>query len=78
MIIKNKLKIIWPIIILRCFLPILCFGFFGQIVLFLFTLFDCQNGKSYVSSRMSCRTGYAYLFIKPFNIVSILLLFPYL
>ena len=76
MIIKNKLKIIWPIIILRCFLPILCFGFFGQIVLFLFTLFDCQNGKSYVSSRMSCRTGYAYLFIKPFNIVSILLLFP--
>ena len=59
---KNTLTMIWPIIILRIILPIFSFGLFGQIFLFLATLFDCQNGYTYVSEKLQCRTGDLYLY----------------
>ena len=61
MIYKNKLKIMWPILILRYCLPIFTIGFFGQNFLFLGTIFECENGKSYVSRYIPCRTGKNYL-----------------
>ena len=67
---KNKLKFIWPIIILRICLPIVSIGFFGQIFLFLCTLFDCQNGHSYISEELKCRTGDWFIYHLPFVVVA--------
>ena len=71
---KNKKKIIWAILLLRVCLPIICIGFYGQILLFLFTLFDCKNGKSYASPEMVCKTGINYIAHAPFTSLAISLL----
>ena len=71
---KNKLKFMWPIIIiLRFCLPIISIGFFGQIFLFLTTLFDCQNGHSYISEELKCRTGDWFIYHSPFIAIAMCL-----
>ena len=65
----------WPIKILRYLLPIFCIAFFGQIFFVLLTIFECQNGKSYISSKLACREGSIYLYFMPNNIISIVLFF---
>lgn len=56
--IKNKqLNVFWPILILKYLLPLFSVCLFGQIFLLLATLFDCQNGFSYVSKDLICRTS---------------------
>ena len=67
---KNKLTFMWAIIILRICLPIFSIGFFGPIFLFLTTLFDCQNGKSYISKELECRTGDWFIYHSPFVAVA--------
>ena len=63
---KNKKKIMWTIPILRICLPIISIGLYGQIFLFLLTLFDCNNGKSYVAPEKNCKTGTNYIAHSPF------------
>ena len=63
---KNKKKIMWTIPILRICLPIISIGLYGQIFLFLLTLFDCNNGKSYVAPEKNCKTGTNYIVHSPF------------
>jgi len=58
---------------LRIVLPTVSFGFFGQIFLLLSTLFDCQNGNSYVSIALKCRTGSLFKYISPFAFLAIIL-----
>ena len=67
---KNK-KVIWSISILRILLPLFCVGFYGQIFVFFSTLFDCQNGKMYVSTKLNCRTGNNFLFHSVFVFIAI-------
>ena len=72
--IKNKKPRINILIsFLRFILPVMSFGFFGQIFLFLTTFFDCQNGKSYVSTQLKCRTGKWFTFFFPFIALALLL-----
>ena len=69
---KKKLTINWPLLILRVCLPIFSIGLFGQIFLFLMTLFDCQDGHSYVSSELVCRTGDWFIYHSPFVIIAMI------
>jgi len=59
--------------ILRIMLPVMSFGFFGQIFLLLTTFFDCQNGNSYVSTQLKCRTGNWFIYFFPFIVLAIIL-----
>ena len=69
---KKKYIINWLILILRIYLPICSKGLFGQIFLFLMTLFDCQDGHSYVSTELACRTGDWYIYHSPFVIMALI------
>jgi len=72
--IKNKLpRLNFIISFLRFILPIMSFGFFGQIFLLLTTFFDCQNGNSYVSAKLKCRTGNWFTYFFPFIVLAIIL-----
>jgi hypothetical protein len=72
--IKNKMpRINCLISFLRLMLPIMSFGFFGQIFLLLTTFFDCQNGNSYVSTQLKCRTGNWFTYFSPFIVLAIIL-----
>ena len=66
-------RINYLISILRFMLPVMSFGFFGQIFLLLTTFFDCQNGKSYVSTELKCRTGNWFTYFSPFIVLAIIL-----
>ena len=70
---KNKLKMKLPIILLRILLPNVCMGFFGQIFLLLSTLFHCENGHSYISEELKCRTGSWFIYHSPFAAVAMFL-----
>ena len=69
---KKMLTINWPIMILRIYLPICSIGLFGQIFLFLMTLFDCQDGHSYISTELACRTGDWFIYHSPFVIIALI------
>ena len=72
--IKKKMpRINCLISILRIMLPVMSFGFFGQIFLLLTTFFDCQNGNSYVSTQLKCRTGNWFIYFFPFIVLAIIL-----
>ena len=62
--IKNKkLNILWTISFLKFTIPFMSFTFFGQCFLSLSTIFTCQEGHSYISSNLKCRSGiWFYLF----------------
>ena len=68
----KKLDIIWPISILKYFLPIMCFGFFGHTFLFFLILFDCDKDKSYISSKLECRNGTLFRYFSFFDILAII------
>ena len=72
--IKNKKpRINCLISFLRFILPVISFGFFGQIFLLLTTFFDCRNGNTYVSAQLKCRTGNWFTYFCPFIVLAILL-----
>ena len=62
---NNRRKIMWPILILRYSLPILCFGFYGQIFLMFTTIFYCRKSVSSTSPYFKCRPGHWFNKIKP-------------
>ena len=68
----KKLNIIWPISILKYFLPIMCIGFFGHNFLFFLILFDCDKDKSYISSKLECRNGTLYRYFSTLDIIAII------
>ena len=70
---KKDLNIIWPISILKFILPLLSFGLFGQIFLFLILLFDCDNGNSYISEEIKCRNGYWFMIFSPFIAITMII-----
>ena len=74
-VITKKIKLSWPIILLRYLLPFFSITFFGQTFLTLVTVFDCTGGHSYVSEDKKCRSGSLYLFIMPLIIIAIIFLF---
>ena len=74
-VIPKKIKLFWPIKLLRYFLPFFSITFFGQSFLALVTVFDCTGGHSYVSEDKKCRSGTLYLIIMPFIIIAIIFLF---
>ena len=70
--IKKKIMVFkWLIIILRIILPIISFVFFGPILVFFSTFFDCQDGHAYVSVELKCRTGNLYYLHLPFVVIAI-------
>ena len=72
--VKNKMpRIKYLISFLRFMLPVMSFGFFGQVFLLLTTFFDCQNGNSYFSTQLKCRTGNWFIYFYPFIILAIIL-----
>ena len=66
-------RIKYLISFLRFMLPVMSFGFFGQVFLLLTTFFDCQNGNSYFSTQLKCRTGNWFIYFYPFIILAIIL-----
>ena len=68
---KNKLIKRWPITILRFFLPIISIGLFGQIFLFLTTLFVCEDGYMHMSKDVECRKGDLFFYHSIFVYVAI-------
>ena len=71
--IKNKnYTILWPISILKFCLPFFSVFFFGQIFLLLTTIFDCQNGKTYVSNELNCRTGLWFSIEAPLTLIAMI------
>ena len=72
---KKELKVKWPISFLRFFLPLFSFGLLTQFILFLNILFDCQDGKTYLDPKITCRTGNRYLIFMPFTVIALGLLF---
>ena len=72
--IKNKkLNILWPISILKFCLPFFSVCFFGQSFLLLTTIFDCQNGFTYVSQELICRTGIWFSIDAPLSAIAMVL-----
>ena len=62
---NKKRKIMWPIYFLRYSLPILSFGFYGQIFLMFTTIFYCRKSESSTSPYLKCRPGHWFNNIKP-------------
>ena len=72
--IKNKnYHNLWQISVLKICLPFLSVGFFGQIFLLLTTVLDCQDGKTYVSKEILCRTGIWFSIEAPLTLLAMLL-----
>ena len=61
---KHKKKILWPIKILKYCLPLLSFGFFGQIFLIFTTIFYCREKELSTSPYLLCRPDHWFNKIK--------------
>jgi predicted benzoate:H+ symporter BenE len=70
---NNKLNILWPISILKIFLPFFSFTFFSQTFLLIATIFDCKNGYTYVSNSLKCRTGIWFSIFAPLGGIALFL-----
>ena len=68
----RKTNILWPITFLKIYLPFFSGLFYGQIFLLLTTIFDCQNGSSYVSKDLSCKSGEWFSIESPLAIIAII------
>ena len=61
---NKKKKIFWEIKILKYILPILSFGFYGQIYLMFTTIFYCRLSESKTSPYLTCRPNHWFYKIK--------------
>ena len=66
---KKKLNILWPIYILKFFLPFLSFTVFGQCFILLFSVFDCDGEYSYISTSLKCHSGVWFSILAPINVI---------
>ena len=83
-ILKNNIQIyfilvnivillIYSLTILKFCLPFFSVCFFGQSFLLLTTIFDCQNGFTYVSKELVCRTGIWFSIDAPLSAIAMAL-----
>ena len=72
--IKKKKFYYFPLSILKFCLPFFSVCFFGQIFLLLTTIFDCQNGFTYVSKELVCRKGIWFSIDAPLAGIAMVLL----
>ena len=70
---SNNYRILWPIYILKYSLPILFISFFGQTFLLIISLFNCQNGKNYYNSKISCKDDVSFYSITPLAIIGLII-----
>jgi hypothetical protein len=70
---NGNIKLLWPISFLKFCLPTFSGIFYGQIFLLLTTIFDCQDGFSYVSQDLVCRSGQWFSIETPLTIIAIIL-----
>ena len=70
---NNQLNILWPLTIIRIFISFFFVTFFGHILLYFITIFYCDQGHAYVSSKLQCR-GQWLLSHMPTVLISMLLL----
>ena len=74
--IKHSIKLIfWPINILKIILPILSFGFFGQILLIFTTIFYCRKTESSTSPYLKCNSNHWFNKIKSIAAIVMILHF---
>ena len=72
--IKKKKYYYFLLTILKVCLPFFSICFFGQFFLLLTTIFDCQNGFSYVSKELVCRSGIWFTIDAPLAGIAMVLL----
>ena len=70
---KHKKKILWPIKILKYCLPLLSFGFFGQIFLIFTTIFYCREKELSTSPYLLCRPDHWFNKIKVVGAIGMIL-----
>ena len=71
--VKMKLlNVLWPIKLLKFFLPFFSFTIFGQCFSFLTTVFQCNGNNSYINSSLKCRSGVWFLILGPLSGIAIL------
>ena len=71
----NKKLILWPINILKIILPLLSFGFFGQIYLIFTTIFYCRKTESITSPYLKCNSEHWFNRIKTIGAIVMILHF---
>ena len=71
--VKMKLlNVLWPIKLLKFFLPFFSFTIFGQCFSFLTTVFQCNGNNSFINSSLKCRSGVWFLILGPLSGIAIL------
>ena len=68
----RKIKMFWPIEILKITLPIISYFFFGQIFLLLTSIFYCRKEESYESPYLQCLEGLWIYSLKPAAILGMI------
>ena len=69
----NQLNILWPLALIRIFISFIFVTFFGHILLFFITIFDCEQGHAYISSKLQCKGQWLFNNM-PSVIISMILL----
>ena len=69
----RKIKMIWPIQILKITLPIISYFLFGQIFIVLTSVFYCRKEETYESPYLHCLQGVWIYSLKPAAIIGIIL-----
>ena len=69
----RKIKIFWPINILKISLPIISYFFFGQIFIVLTSIFYCRKEEIYESPYLHCLEGIWIYSMKPAAIIGIII-----
>ena len=68
---KEKLKIEWPIKLLKIFLPLFSITFYSQIFLTLLKIFDNYNGNLTVSFNIRERYASLYKYVAPITAIGL-------
>ena len=69
----RKIKILWPINLLKISLPIISYFFFGQIFIVLTSIFYCRKEEIYESPYLHCLEGIWIYSMKPAAIIGIII-----
>ena len=70
---SGNYSILWPISILKYFLPIICHTFFGHTFLLLLSIFKCITGKLYYGSKISCEINILVYFNAPLSVIAMII-----
>ena len=70
---NNKLINIWPIYFLKFCLPFFSYSFFSQSFLLFLSIYDCENGHSFISTSFGCNSGTWFKVLAPLSGIAIIL-----